>query len=155
MTTTTSTSGVTFAHAATMVAGHLADHALSEPASLSVTTSHGHSTATAQLEGTTLHGVAGGLIAWADTLSVVTVEAWRPPERDRVHLSILGTLTGPTGAVELKVFGGVEYDPLRFADLQPHKCQGVPLSLGQLRTWATNHSTTIGTLVLEASRAAR
>ena len=155
MTTTTPPSGATFAHAAAMVAGYLADHALPEPASLSVITSYGHSTVTAQLDGTTLHGVGGGLIAWADTVSMVTVEAWRPPERDRTHLSILGTLTGPADTVELKVFGGVEYDPLRFADLQPHKCQGMPLSLGQLRTWATNHSTTIGTLVLEASRAAR
>ena len=155
MTTTTPTSGVTFASAAAMLAGHLTDHALPEPVSLNVTTSYGDSTVTAQLRGNTVPGIAGDLIAWADTLRVVTVEAWRPSERDRVHLSILGTLTGSAGAVELKVFGGVEYDPLRFADLQADKCQGVPLSLGQLRTWATNHSTTIGTLVLEASRAAR
>ena len=56
-------------------------------------------------------GIAGDLIAWADTLSVVTVEAWRPSERDRVHLSILGTLTGSAGAVELKVFGAVDVRP--------------------------------------------
>lgn len=149
------TSGVTFAHAAAMLAEHLADHALPEPASLSVTTSCGDSTVTAQLRATTLPGIAAGLIAWADTLNVVTVKAWRPPERDRVHVSVLGALTGSAGAVELKVFGGVEYDPLRFADLQAHKCQGVSLSLGQLRTWATNPSTTTDTPVLEAPLAAR
>jgi hypothetical protein len=148
-------SGVTFAHAAATLAEHLADHALPEPASLTVTTSYGHSTVTAQLRGTTLPGVAAGLIAWADTLGVITVEAWRPPERDRVHLSILGTITGSTGAVELKVFGGVEHDPLRFADLQRDKCQGVSLSMGQLRTWATNPSTTMDTPILDAPGTAR
>lgn len=153
--TTTPTSGVTFAHAAAMLAGHLADHALPEPASLTMTTRNGHSEVTAQLRSTTVPGVAADLIAWTDTLSVFTVEAWRPPERDRVHLSILGTLTGPAGAVEVKVFGGVEHDPHRFADLQPDKCQGVSLSLGQLHTWATNPSTTTDTPVLEAPRAAR
>lgn len=138
MTITTPASGVTFASAAALLAAHLADHALSEPVSVSVTTSYGDSTVTAQLRSTTLPGLAGDLLAWADTLSVVTVEAWRPPERDRVHLSLLSALTGPMGAVELKVFGGVDYDPLRFADLQPHPCQGMPLSIGQLRTWAAS-----------------
>jgi hypothetical protein len=140
MATTIPTSGVTFAHAAAMLAGHLTDHALPEPVSLNVTTSYGDSTVTAQLRGTTVPGIAGDLIAWADTLSVVTVEAWRPSERDRVHLSILGTLTGPASTVELKVFGDVEYDPVRFAGLQPDRCQGAFLSLGQLHTWAANRA---------------
>jgi hypothetical protein len=140
MTTTTPTNGVTFAHAAAMLAAHLVDHALPEPVSLSVTTSYRHSTVTAQLHGTTLHGIATDLIAWADTLSLVTVEAWWPSERDRVRLSILGTLTGPASTVELKVFGGVEYDPVRFAGLQPDRCQGAFLSLGLLHTWAANRA---------------
>ena len=125
---------------ATTLAGHLTDHALPEPVSLNVTTSYGDSTVTAQLRGTTVPGIAGDLIAWADTLSVVTVEAWRPSERDRVHLSIMGTLTGSAGAVELKVFGAVADDPHWFADLQPDPCQGISLALGQLRTWAANPS---------------
>jgi hypothetical protein len=144
----TTTSGMTFAHAATLLARHLADHALPEPVALSVTTSYGDSTATAQLGGTTVPGIAGDLIAWADTLSEATGEAWRPSERDRVHLSIRGTLTGPAGAVELKVFGAVDYDPFWFADLQPHQCKGVSLALGQLRTLAANPSTTTTDTVL-------
>jgi hypothetical protein len=155
MTTTTPTSAVTFAHAAAMLAGHLADHALPEPASLTVTTSFGHSTVTAQLRATTVPDVATDLLAWADTLSVVTVEAWRPPERDQVHLSILGTLTSPTDTAEVKVFGGVDDDPLRFADLLAHQYQGVSLSLGQLRTWAANPSTTTDNPILDVHRAAR
>jgi hypothetical protein len=141
---TTTTSGVTFAHAAATLAGHMAGHALPEPVSLSVTTSYRHSTVTAQLRGTTVPGVATGLIAWADTLSVVTVEAWWPSERDRVHLSIRGTLTGSAGTVELVVFGSVEYDQLRFGDLQADKCPS-----------AANPSPTIDALVLEAPRVAR
>lgn len=152
--TTTPPSGLTFAHAAAMLAAHLADHTLPEPVSLSVTTSYGDSTVTAQLRSTTLPGIAADLLTWADTLSGVTVDAWRPPERDRVHLSLRSTLTDSTGTVELKVFGGVDYDPAPFADLQPDPCQGVSLSLGQLHTWATNPSTT-ETPVLEAHRANR
>ncbi|MGH7749840.1 MAG: hypothetical protein ACREQ5_34500 [Candidatus Dormibacteria bacterium] len=155
MTITHPTSGVTFGHAAAMLAEHLADHALPEPASLTVTTSYGHLTVTAQLRGITFPGVAADLIAWADTLSVVTVEAWRPSERDRVHLSILGTLTGSTSAVELKAYGSVDFDPVRFADLQPHKCQGVSVALEQLRNWAATDSTTTGAPVLEVHRVGR
>jgi hypothetical protein len=153
--TITSPSAVTLVQAATMLAAHLADHVLPEPVSLTVATSYGHSTVTAQLFCTTVPGIAADLLAWADTVSVGTVEAWRPPERDHVHLSLLSTLTGPIGAIELKVFGGAEYDPLRFADLQPDKYQGLPLSLAQLRTWAANPPPTTDTPVLDAPRGAR
>lgn len=153
--TTTPPSGVTFAHAAAMLAGHLADHVLPEPVSLTVTTSYGHSTATGQLRANAVPGLAADLIAWADTLGVVTVEAWRPPERDQVHLSIHGTLTGSTGAVELKVFGGVDYDPLRFVDLQADHYQGVSLSLEQLRSWTANPSPSTDSAALDAHRADR
>jgi hypothetical protein len=126
MTTSTPTSGVTFANAAAMFAGHLADHALPEPVSLSVTTSYGDSTVTAQLRGHTVSGVAGDLMAWADTLSLITVEAWRPPERNRVHLSIQGTLTGSAGAVELMVFGAVDYGPTGSPISSPTHVRGYP-----------------------------
>lgn len=143
-------------YAAAMLAGHLADHAVPEPVSLGLSTSYGHSALTAQLRGDTLLGMAGDLVAWAGTLSVVTlVEAWRPPERDRVHLSLRGTLTGSAGAVELKVFGVVDYNPLHFADLQPDPCQGESLPLEQLRTWAANPPATTDTRVLDAPRSAR
>lgn len=152
---TTTTSGVRSAHAAALLAGHLAEHALPEPVSLNVSTSYGHSTVTAQLRGDTVPGIAAELLAWADTLSGVTVEAWRPPERDQVHLSIQGTLTAPTGAVELKVFGSLDYDPHWFVDLQPHTHRGMSLPLGQLRTWAANPPDTTDTPVLAAPRSAR
>lgn len=155
MTTTSPASGVIFAGAAALLAGHLADHDLPEPVALSVTTSYGESTVTAQLRGDVLADVASDLLSWADTLSVVTVEAWRPPERDRVHLSIRGILTGSTDAVELKVFGCVDYEAAHFPDLQPDPCQGMSLSLEQLRTWAANPPATMETAVLEEPQAAR
>lgn len=155
MTTITPASGVAFASATALLAAHLADHDVSEPVALSVTTSYSDSTVTAQLRGDALAEVASDLLTWAHTLKRVTVEAWRPPERDRVHLSIHGTLTGPAGAVELKVFGCVDHDPLVFVNLQPDPCQGRSLSLGQLRSWAANPSTPMGTPVLEEPRAAR
>ncbi|MGH3901695.1 MAG: hypothetical protein ACRDTA_26265 [Pseudonocardiaceae bacterium] len=155
MTNPTPTTGASFAHAAALLTEHLADHALPEPTLLSVTTSYGHTTLTAQLRGTTLPGIAADLLAWADTLSAVTVQVWRPPQRDQVHLSILSTLTSSPGAIELKVLGSVDYDPFRFADLQPHTHRGMPLSLGQLRIWAAHPTTTTGIPALETHRAGR
>ena len=73
MTTTTPSTGVTFVQAATMLAAHLADHTLPEPASLRVNTSGLHSDVMAQLRSTTVPTVARDLLAWADTLSTVTV----------------------------------------------------------------------------------
>jgi hypothetical protein len=71
------TRGEAFAHAAATLADHLAEHALPEPASLSMNTSYGHSTLTTQLRSNT---VPADLLARAETLSAVTVEAWRHPQ---------------------------------------------------------------------------
>jgi hypothetical protein len=47
--------------------------------------------------------IAQGLLAWADTLTEVTAQAWRVPCGDSVHLSVTGLLPG--GAAVL-VYGG-------------------------------------------------
>src|SRR5437763_975445 len=62
MTTTTPTAGVTSVQTATMLAAHLADYTLPEPASLRVNTRHGHSEVAAQLHATTLGTVATDLL---------------------------------------------------------------------------------------------
>jgi hypothetical protein len=134
MTTTTSTTDVTFAQAAAMLAAHLADHTLPEPASLRVNTTGVHSEVMAQLRSITVPTVATDLLTWADTLTTITVQAWRVPAGDRVHLSIASTLTGPASSIELDVFGAVDYDPARFAELEAGDRRTV--SLGQLRAWA-------------------
>jgi hypothetical protein len=139
---TTSTTGVTFVQAAQLLAAHLADHVLPQPASLAVATRDGRSEVTAQLHSLTVPMVAVELLAWTDTLTTVTVGAWRPPAGDRVHLSIASTLTGPTGAVSLDVYGSADHDPALIAELAPG--QRVALSLGQLRVWAASASNTGG-----------
>jgi hypothetical protein len=133
MTTTNPTTGVTFVQAATMLAAHLADHILPEPAALRVNTRGLHSEVMAQLHSTTLPAVARDLLAWADTVAAVTAQAWRVPTGDRVHLSIASTLTGSAGSIELDVFGAVDYDPVRFADLTAGDRCTVPLD--QLCAW--------------------
>jgi hypothetical protein len=157
MTAATPTRSAAFAHAAATLAGYLADHGLPEPESLSVSTSYGHSTLSVQLRSGTVPTVAADLLAWADTLNAVTVEAWRPPEGERVHLCLHSALTGLAGAVKLEVFGAVAYDPHRFPELQTHPHEGVSLSLGQLRSWAaeTLQATATGTPVVDAHRAER
>lgn len=141
MNTTTST-GVIFVHAAQLLATHLADHELPEPASLQVVTRAGQSEVRAQVHSLTVPRVAAELLAWADTLTTVTVQAWRPPNGASVHLSIASTLTGAAGAVELDVYGGAADDPGLFADLAPGQRWDVPL--GHLRTWAASATDTTG-----------
>jgi hypothetical protein len=134
--TTTPTTAMTLLHTTAMLAAHLAHHAVPEPASLTVTTRNDHSEITTQLRSHTVPAVAADLLAWADTLSVVTAKAWRPPAGDRVHLSLTSTLTSPASTAKLRVFGGADDGHTRFADLQAGDHQTV--SLGQLHTWAAN-----------------
>lgn len=129
----TSVTGVTLVQAATMLAAHLADHTLPDPAYLRVNTHHGHFEVAAQLQATTVPTVARDLLAWATTLPPVNGEVWRHRRpRTPVHRQ---QLTGPAGAIELDVFGAVDYDPARFADLVAGDRRTV--FLGQLRSWAT------------------
>ena len=82
--------------------------------------------------------ITAELLAWADTLTTVTVQAWRPPTGSRVHLCLTSTLTGPTGLVELTVYGGAPHDPTLIGELAPDEYRKV--TLDELRTWATNTS---------------
>jgi hypothetical protein len=96
--------------------------------------------------------LAAALLTWIDTLAVITVTAWRPPESERVHLSLTSTLTGPADAVALIVYGGAkDDDPVRFADLKSGQRRSV--SLAELRTWAADDPTTTGSPVLDTPRA--
>ena len=142
----TTTTGVTFAQAATILATHLADHPLPEPVILTVTTRWRHSEVAAQLRPNTVPDVAGELLAWIDTLTTVSATAWRPPEGERVHLSVTSILTGPAGVVTLEVYGSAEDDPVRFADLRAGQRRSV--SLAELRTWA-DQPTTTGSSILD------
>ena len=137
--TTTIPTGVFLVQAAVILAAHPADHTLPEPASLRVSTGDGHSQVRAQLRSSTTLTVARDLLAWADSLTTVTVETWRIPAGDRMHLSIANTLAGPTSTVELDVFGAVAYDPALLAELKAG--DHWEMSVGQLRTWAASSAT--------------
>jgi hypothetical protein len=137
---TTTTTSATFMQAAHLLAAHLTDHPLPQPASLQVITRAGHSQARAQVHSDTAPTVAADLLAWADTLTTITIQAWRPPHGANVHLSLTTTLTGPTGTIELDVYGGADDDSDLFADLAPD--QHWDISLEHLRTWATHATDT-------------
>ena len=139
MTTTTPTTGAALVHtAASLLAAHLSEHGLPDPVSLTVMTAAQRPEVQAQVHPQTVAGVAAELIAWAQTLSPVTVTAWRPPHGNRVHLSMTGTL----GAVGLDVYGGVDHDPALFAELASGQTRAI--SLDQLHAWARGTSTTSG-----------
>jgi hypothetical protein len=53
----------------------------------------GEEAITVQLRCADLPGIAAALLAWADTLTTVTAQAWRVPSGHSVHLSVTGQLT--------------------------------------------------------------
>lgn len=126
----------TLVQAAHLLATHLTEHALPEPGLLEVVSKTRQSRATAQVHSLTVPEVAAELLAWADTLTTVTVQAWRPPSGDRVHLAMASILNGPAGPAELTVYGGADHDPALVGDLTPGEHRAV--TLGELRAWATD-----------------
>ena len=77
-----------------------------------------------------LSAVAGGLLTWADSLTDVTAEMWRPKSGDTVHLSI----TGVAGGMSVMAYDAATFDPAAFGDIAAGERRSV--SLGQLRAWA-------------------
>jgi hypothetical protein len=137
---TTPAIGAKLVQAAHLLTSHLADHVLPEPASLEVISRTHQSRLTVQVHSMTVPEVATEVLAWADTLTTVTVHAWRPPAGARMHLSMASALSGPAGPVELTVFGGADHDPALIGDLAPGEYRAV--TLGELRTWATRRLAT-------------
>jgi hypothetical protein len=74
--------------------------------------------------------VAGGLLTWAESLTEVTAEAWRPPTGTDVHLSV----SGMVGGVSVRAFDAAPFDAAVFAGLEPGQRGSIPL--GRLRAWA-------------------
>jgi hypothetical protein len=116
---------------------HLATHQLpAEIASVAVgsdTISGEH--VTVHLRHVELPELASALLSWADTLTQITVTAWRPRHGETVHLTLTGQLPDTTST---EVYGGVDYTEALFGDLQPTGRQGVALSV--LRAWAAGNS---------------
>ncbi len=81
---------------------HLAEFELPAISSVHVTASIPAPQMTVQLACHQPPQIARALLAWADTLTEVTAEAWRVPRGDSVHLSVTGRLPG--GAL-IRVYG--------------------------------------------------
>ena len=129
------TSPMSTAQVAELVVGHLVQHELPEPASLNLTTNAlDQAEARVQVHSSSLTRTARLLLAWANTLTGMTLRAWRPASGATVHLDVDAVLTGPAGEVLLTVFGGVDFDEGVFPGLAVG--QRCPVSLGQLTAWA-------------------
>jgi hypothetical protein len=85
---------------------HLTAFELPELYSVHVVTARGALAVSAQLTCHHPPQITTGLLAWADTLTDVTIEAWRVPSGDIVHFSVIGRLPG---GVSIRVYGGVPF----------------------------------------------
>jgi hypothetical protein len=92
-----------------------------------------------QLPAGDLAGTAAALVEWANTLTGVTGEMWRPAAGDSVHLSVIGA-TG--SGVRIRIYGAVPADPILSASVEPGG-QRV-LSLAQFADWANLPNVTGG-----------
>jgi hypothetical protein len=85
---------------------HLSDFELPPLGSAHFTPYAGGAQVSLQLATHNLPEIATGLLAWADTLTHITTEAWRVPRGDSVHLSVAGRLSG---GVLVEVYGGMPF----------------------------------------------
>jgi hypothetical protein len=114
---------------------HLADFELPTISSVHAAASISAPQVTVQLAGHQPPQIARALLAWADTLTGVTTEAWRVPHGDSVHLSVTGRLPG--GAC-IRVYGGMPFTKRGLGtDLAPDATTTIPLA-------ALRHLTTLG-----------
>jgi hypothetical protein len=116
------------------IRAHLTEFELPDLYSVNVTRSLSGPSVSAQLACHTPPQIVGALLAWADTLTDVTTEAWRVPSGDCVHLSVTGRLPG---GVSVRVYGGVAFTEHGVgADLAPDASKTVPLAVLRERTTA-------------------
>jgi hypothetical protein len=81
---------------------------------------------TVQLSCRTPSAIAQGLLAWADTLTDVSAQAWRVPRGDSMHLLVTGRLPGDTAVL---VYGGLTATHCALAtDLTPDTTATIPLA---------------------------
>jgi hypothetical protein len=114
---------------------HLVEFELPAISSVHVTASLFAPQVVVQLVGYELPEIAGALLAWADTLVGVTVEAWRVSQGGYLHLSVTGR---PTDGSCVEVYGGLRFIERGLgADLAPNATTTIPLA-------ALRHAATLG-----------
>jgi hypothetical protein len=106
---------------------HLAAFELPAFASVHVATPiPGEEGITVQLGGHDLPEIAAALLAWADTLTAVTAQAWRVPSGHSVHVSVTGQLTRDA---RIRVYGAMPFTGCGIgADLAPDATTTIPLA---------------------------
>jgi len=108
------------------ISEHLTDFELPPVASIYIRTDMSAPQVTVQLPHRDPAAVAKGLLAWADTLTQVTAEAWRVPHGDSIHLSITGSMTASASVL---VYGGLPTHRGGLGtDLTPGATTTVPLA---------------------------
>jgi hypothetical protein len=107
------------------IGAHLAEFELPAIASVHVAPYVPGPPVTVQLPCSAPATIAAGLLAWADTLTEITTEAWRAPHGDSVHLSVTGRL--PSGT-QLQVYAALRLTDGVGADLAPNTAATVPLT---------------------------
>ena len=121
------------------IRAHLVEFEVPDLYSVNVTRSFSGPSVTAQLACHTPPHIADALLGGADTLTGVTIEAWRVPSGDCVHLSVIGQLPG---GVSVRVYGGVPFTQRGIGcDLAPDASTSVPLAV--LRERATVGEVTV------------
>jgi hypothetical protein len=112
---------------------HLSDFELPPLGSAHFTPYAGGVQVSMQLATHNLPEIAAGLLAWADTLTHITAEAWRVPRGDSVHMSVIGRLSE---GIQVQVYGDLAFTEHGIgADLAPGARKTVSLSV--LRERAT------------------
>lgn len=113
---------------------HLSDFELPPPCSAHLTTYSKGPHVSMQLPTHHLPEISCGLLAWADTLTETSAEAWRLPDGDSVHLSVIGRL--PEG-IQVRVYGSLAFTEHGIgATLAPDASTTLPLAI--LREHATS-----------------
>jgi hypothetical protein len=111
------------------IAAHLERHELPAPVGVDVR-AFGRPVVV-QLHQVGLRSASGALLVWARTLADVTVEAWRVPSGDSVHLTVAGRLLA---GLLVHVYDAVDFDSATFPDMAEDAKLGMPLRV--LHVWA-------------------
>ncbi|MGH3722024.1 MAG: hypothetical protein ACRDRI_24905 [Pseudonocardiaceae bacterium] len=121
------------------IRAHLTAFELPQLYSVNVITASGGPGVSAQPAAHHSPQIVTGLLAWADTLTEVTTEAWRVPGGDSVHLSVIGRLAE---GVMIRVYGAVPLTQHGIGtSLTPDGSATVPLAV--LRHLATPGEVTL------------
>jgi hypothetical protein len=110
---------------------HLSTFKLPELSSVNALTARDGGIVSVHLACHPLSEIACGLLAWADTLTETTAEAWRVPSGDSVHPSVIGQLLE---GISVHVSSGVTFTEQGIgADLAPGASTTVPLAVPRER----------------------